>query len=69
MERGRGPTLSLDAFEFLFFDTARETSNDVNTFFKLRFIKKQKPAGVFEEILYANKLKIKSVSLNVPVLL
>ena len=42
-----GPTMSLDAFEFLFFDSAREASNDVNTFLNLRFIKKQKPAGVF----------------------
>ena len=39
-----GPTMSLDAFEFLFFDSAREASNDVNTFLNLRFIKKQKPA-------------------------
>ena len=39
-----GPTMSLDAFEFLFFDTAREASSDINTFLNLRFIKKQKPA-------------------------
>ena len=30
--------MSLDAFEFLFFDSAREASNDVNTFLNLRFI-------------------------------
>ena len=36
--------MSPDAFEFLFFDSAREASNDVNTFLNLRFIKKQKPA-------------------------
>ena len=30
---GRGdPTMSLDAFEFLFFDSAREASKDVDTF-------------------------------------
>ena len=36
--------MNLDAFEFLFLDSAREASNDVNTFSNLRFIKKQKPA-------------------------
>ena len=47
LERGGegGSTMSLDAFEFLFSDTAREASNDVNTSLNLRFIKKQKPAG------------------------
>ena len=55
--------MSLDAFEFLFFDSAREASNDVNIF--LRFIKKQKPAVFFEKILYANELKVKKVSSNV----
>ena len=43
--------MSLDAFEFLFFDTAREASNDVNNFLNLRFVKKQKPA-VFLRIYY-----------------
>ena len=28
----------LDAFKFLFFDSAREASNDVYTFLNLRFI-------------------------------
>ena len=53
-KRGRGgvgQTMSLDAFEFLFLDSAREASNDVNTFLNLRFIKKQKPAGFFWEKL------------------
>ena len=36
--------MGLDAFELLFFDSAREVSNDVNTFLNLKFIKKQKPA-------------------------
>ena len=36
--------MSPDAFEFLFFDSAREASNDVNTFLNLRFVEKQKPA-------------------------
>ena len=58
------PTISLDASEFLFLHSAKEASNDVNTFLNLRFIKKQKPA-VFYEKIYANKLKVKMVSLNV----
>ena len=33
-------TMSLDASEFLFFDSAKKASNDVNTFLNLRFIKK-----------------------------
>ena len=41
--------MSLDAFEFLFFNSAREASNDASTFLNLRFIKKQKPAGFFCE--------------------
>ena len=52
--------MSLDAFEFLFFDSAREASNDVNTFLSLRFMKKQKPAGVFLRKYYmptSSKLK------------
>ena len=39
-----GPTKSLDAFEFLFFDSAGEASKDIDTFLNLRVIKKQKPA-------------------------
>ena len=39
--------MTLDAFEFLFFDSAREACNDINTFLSLRFIKKQKPAVFF----------------------
>ena len=35
---------------FLFFDSAKEASKDVNTFLNLRFIKKQKPV-VFWEII------------------
>ena len=66
---GGGPTMSLDAFEFLFFDSAREASKDADTFLNLRFIKKQKPAVFFEKNFYANELKVKNVSLNVPDLL
>ena len=58
--KGGGPTMSLDAFEFLFFDSAREASNDVNTFLSLRFMKKQKPAGFFLRKYYmptSSKLK------------
>ena len=57
---------------FVFSDSAREASKDVDTFLNLRFIKKQKPAGVFlggGGIFYANELKVKNVSLNVPDLL
>ena len=63
--------MSLDDFEFLFFDSAGKASKDVETFLNLRFIKKQKPAVFFffEKIFYANKLKVKNVSLNVPDLL
>ena len=38
---GGSPTSSLDGFEFLFSDSVREASNDVNTFLNLRFIKKE----------------------------
>ena len=50
--------MSLDAFEFLFFDNARETSNNVITLLNLRFIKKQKPAVYFRKyyILTSTKL-------------
>ena len=61
--------MSLDTFKFLFFDNAREASNDVHTFLNSTFFKKQKPAGFFEKILYANKLKVKKVSLYAPELL
>ena len=37
--------MSLDDSEFLFSDSTKEASNDVNTFLNLRFIKKQKPAA------------------------
>ena len=60
--------MSLEAFDFLFFDSTREASNDANTFLSLRLIKKQKPAVFFEKMLYASRLKVK-VSLNVPDLL
>ena len=56
--------MSLDAFELFFFISAEEKGNDI-----LRFIKKQKPDGFFEKILYSNKLRVKKVSLNVPDLL
>ena len=56
----------MDASEFLFSDSAKEASHDVNTFLNLRYIKKQKPAVIFEKILYANQLKVKKVSLNIP---
>ena len=49
----------------MFFGSGKQGSNDVNFFLNLRIIKKQKPA-VFEKILYANELKVKTASLNVP---
>ena len=64
-----GSTMSLDAPEFLFFDSAKEASNNAKTFLNLKFIKKQKTTFFFEKILHANKLKVKKVSLNVPDLL
>ena len=45
--KGGGPAMSLDAFEFLLFEKAREESKDVDTFLNLRVIKKQKPATFF----------------------
>ena len=72
MRGAGGPTMSLDDFEFLFFESAGKASKDVETFLNLRFIKKQKSAVFFfffEKIFYANKLKVKNVSLNVPDLL
>ena len=56
--------MRLDASEFLFFDSSKEASIEVNAFLNLRFIKKHKPA-VFEKLLHANELQFK-VSLNVP---
>ena len=54
-----GPTMNLSAFEFLFFDSAREASNDVNTFLNLRFIKKQEPAVFLRKyyMLTSSKLR------------
>ena len=39
----------LAAFEFLFFDSAKEASINVTTFLKLRFITEQKPALFLEK--------------------
>ena len=50
MGEGSFPTMSLDASEFLFFDSAKEASNNFNNFLNLRFIQKQKPA-IFWEII------------------
>ena len=65
-----GPTMSLDAFEFLFFDSAREASKNVNTFLNCRLSRNRNQLGFFfEKTFYANVLKVKNVSLNVPDLL
>ena len=51
--------MSLDAFEVWFFGSAREASNDVNTFFNVRFIKTQKTAVFFRKyyIITSSELK------------
>ena len=48
--RGRVPTMGTS--EFLFFGSAKETSNDVNFSLNLRIIKKQKPAVFWENIIF-----------------
>ena len=57
--KGEVPAMSLDTSEFLFFDIAREASNDVNTFLNLRFIKKQQPAVFLRKchMLTSSKLR------------
>ena len=47
--KGGDPTISLNASEFLFFDKAKETSNDINTFLNLRFNNEQKVAAFLNE--------------------
>ena len=44
---GWGDNYEPGCFWIFVFDSGRESSNDVNTFLNLRFIKKQKLAGVF----------------------
>ena len=39
--------MSLDAFEFLFFDSAREASKDVNTFLNRRLSRNRNQLGFF----------------------
>ena len=51
--------MSLDAFKFLFFESAREASNDVNTFLNLRFIKKQKPVVFLGNYYRLTRSKLK----------
>ena len=52
--------MSLDAFEFLCFDSVREASNDVDAFLNLRFIKKQKPVVFLRKhyMLTTSKLRM-----------
>ena len=59
--------MSLDAFEYLFFDSARKASNDVSTFLNLRFIKKQKSAVFLRKcyMLTISKLALFSMDLFV----
>ena len=58
--------MSPDASEFLFSDSPREASNDVQHFFGLEIYRKTETSCFSEKILYANDLK---VLLNVPDLL
>ena len=56
-----GPTMSLDAFEFLFFDSAREASKDVNTFLNCRLSRNRNQLGFFLRkrfMLTCSKLKM-----------
>ena len=41
--------MSLDAFEFLFFDSEREASKDVDTFLNLRLSRNRNQLGFFWE--------------------
>ena len=56
--------MNLDASEFMFFDSAEESSKDVTAFLNLRFITKQKLV-YFEKIWHANEFQVKMVLLNV----
>ena len=69
MEQGSGggdPTISLDALEFLFFDSAREKQVMTSILFELEIYQETEATCFFEKMLYANMLKVKKVSLNVP---
>ena len=44
MEHWKEGREQLDASKFLFFDSAKEASNEITIFLKLRFITKKKPA-------------------------
>ena len=44
--------MSVDASEFLFFDSSKEPSTDVTTILNLKLITKQKPALFLENISY-----------------
>ena len=54
-----GSTMSLDASEFLFFDSAKEASNNAKTFLNLKFIKKQKTTFFWRKyyMLTSSKLR------------
>ena len=51
--------MSLDASEFLLFDSAKEESNDVDTFLNLRYIKKQKAAFFVRKYYMLTSLRLR----------
>ena len=55
----------MDSSVFLFFDSVKEASNDMNTFWTWDLSRKRNQL-FFEKILYANDIKVNKVSLNVP---
>ena len=60
--------MSLDVFEFLFL-IVQEKQVMTSTLFELEIYQEKEANCFFEKILYANMLKVKKVSLNVPELL
>ena len=66
--KGGGATMSQDVFECMLFGSARE-ARMTSTLFELKIYQETRTSCFFEKILYANELKVKKVSLNVPDLL
>ena len=60
--------MGLDAFELLFL-TVQEKQVRTSNVFELKIYQESGTICFFKKILYANELKVKKVSLNVPDLL
>ena len=60
--------MSQDVFECMLFGSARE-ARMTSTLFELKIYQETRTSCFFEKILYANELKVKKASLNVPDLL